>query len=213
MQTTYLKESLMFDQAASECHNMIFKLRNKRSAAEDHARENGEELPLFYDVVIDGLRDLREKYENEAEKLFQMHKQTCGEFDQDGIDNLMVAIAESWAADYEFALSRRDERKLVELLKEADNLIPSSIVERINRKQKEFSQKAHDNISQIISDTKKARQYKTPHGTIQHKGSWALNRCPLCGGAMYAVRAYKDSYKIKCTSCYLFEIVRVESGR
>lgn len=212
MQTTYLKESLLFDQASSEVHNLIFRLRDKRSAAENAARQSGEETPRFYDLLIADLKDLGRKYDEESNRLFAMHRESA-DLDGDGINNLLVAMVSSWAEDYEHAISRKDDQETKRLLKEAENFVSDTIVNRIDRTHKAFAETAHKKVAEIVEDTDNAKKHRTPRGTTQHKGDWVRNYCPLCGGGLYAVRASKDSYKVKCTSCNLFEVVRVENER
>lgn len=217
MQTTYLKESLMFDRAAAECNAIIGEVMKRRTKADDEARASGDEPSKHYDIIIDNLRALQHKYQCQADEMFEMHKRVHAEIDEDGLENLMCAIAKSWADDYEFALSNNDESDINRLRREA-KLVSSAyltidlsdgIMNRIERAQEKFKKIAHAKVYQIVEDTKGAVKYKSANGTTHYNGSWMRNRCPLCGGGMYYKPMSKEAVQIKCTGCSLHEVVKL----
>jgi ssDNA-binding Zn-finger/Zn-ribbon topoisomerase 1 len=207
---------MMFERASSECNDIILRLGRKRNRAEEAARMNGEAPPDFYDLVIEEVKQVRAKFDNLAKEYFDAHKRLKPELDECGCENLLVAIVQSWAADFEKAMSSRDDNKadrLANLRTEADHLVRDTTVKRIERTHKEFVKTAHERILEIIEDTEKAKKRKDNNGYLHtdYYREEMRNRCPLCGNAMYAKRIKSDLYLVKCTNCYLSEIVKVES--
>ena len=138
------------------------------------------------------------------------------ELDENGCTNLLIAIVQSWAEDYEKTLSSRDDNKaerLTYLRTEADNLVRDTTVKRIERTHKEFVQTAHDKLFEIVEDSAKALKRTDGRGYDHNDfdGKHMRNRCPLCGGGMYAKRMKSDIYLVRCSRCYLSEIVKVGS--
>lgn len=216
MQTDYFKESMMFERASSECNDIIIRLGNKRNRAEETARMKGEAPPDFYDLVIGAVKQAKAKFDNLSKEYYDAHKRLKTELDEGGCQNLLVAIVQSWAADYEKALSSRDENKadrLAYLRTEADNLVRDTTVKRIERTHKEFVQTAHDRLFEIVEDSAKALKRTDGRGYDHNDfdGKHMRNRCPLCGGGMYAKRMKSDLYLVRCSRCYLSEIVKVGS--
>ena len=209
MKTTYLKESIMFDCAASEMHNIYHSLNIKRNAAADEARSEGKEPPKFYDIVIGDVVKIRDKYRDHADALYRRHKELSPELNEDGINNLMCAMAKSWAEDYEVALCCNGDR--TELLKEAKYVVTPNIVNRINRAQKQFVQTAHAKITDIVDDTNAAPKRRDPRGYSVKNYDDVRTRCPLCGGGMYA-KKIGGKYQVQCQSCALTEIVEVSNA-
>ena len=214
MQTDYFKESMMFERASSECNDIILRLGRKRNRAEETARMNGEAPPDFYDIVIEEVKQAKEKFDNLANEYYAAHKRSKPELDEDGCQNLLIAIVQSWAEDYEKALSSRDDSsvdRLAYLRTEADNLVHDTTIKRIERTHKEFVQTAHDKLFEIVEDTANAK--KRPNGQGYNyndfDGKHMRNRCPLCGGGMYAKRMKSNLYLVRCSRCYLSEIVKV----
>ena len=111
MQTDYFKESMTFERASSECNDIILRLGRKRNRAEETARMNGEAPPDFYDLVITEVKQAKEKFDSLSNEYFDAHKRLKPELDEGGCQNLLIAIVQSWAADYEKALSSHDENK------------------------------------------------------------------------------------------------------
>lgn len=211
MKTDYFEQSMIYERASSECTNLMIKLRDKRNAAEDRARKNENEPdPSFYTLVIDELKQIKRNFDSAANQYWELHKLEKPEFDEDGINNLLVAVVSSWAADYEHALSERDKAKESKLKDEAQYYVRDSIVSRIERTHKEFVERAHKHIAEIVEDSAKeverARKY---HFGCDHNSGRMRNRCPLCGGGMYAKRTKTDLFLVKCAGCYLTEIVKV----
>lgn len=214
MQTDYFNESMMFERASSECNDIILRLGRKRNRAEETARMNGEAPPNFYNLVIDEIRQVKFKFDDLADEYYRAHKQLKPEFDEGGCQNLLIAIVQSWADDYEKALSSRDENKtdrLTYLRTEADNLVHDTTVKRIERMHKEFVKTAHDKLFEIVEDSAKALKRTDGRGYDHNDfdGKHMRNRCPLCGGGMYAKRTKSDLYLVRCSRCYLSEIVKV----
>ena len=213
MQTDYFKESMMFERASSECNDIILRLGRKRNRAEEAARINGEATPDFYDLVIAEVKQVKAKFDDLSREYYAAHKRLKPELDESGCQNLLIAIVQSWAEDYEKSLSSQDDNKVDYLRTEADNLVQDTTVKRIERTHKEFVQTAHDRLFEIVEDTANAK--KRPNG-LGYKfndfdGKHMRNRCPLCGGGMYAKRVKSDLYLVKCSRCYLSEIVKVGS--
>lgn len=202
---------MTFERASSECNDIILRLGRKRNRAEETARMNGETTPDFYDLVIEEVKQIKAKFDRLSEEYYQAHKRLKPEFDESGCQNLLIAIVQSWAEDYEKALSSRDDNKVDYLRTEADNLVRDTTIKRIERTHKEFVQTAHDRLFEIVEDTANAR--KRPNGQgykyNDFDGKHMRNRCPLCGGGMYAKRMKSDLYLVKCSRCYLSEIVKV----
>ena len=213
MKTDYFKESMTFERASSECNDIILRLGRKRNRAEEAARMNNEAPPDFYDLVIAEVKLAKEKFDGLANEFYAAHKRSKPELDECGCQNLLIAIVQSWAEDYEKALSSWDDNKIDYLRTEADNIVRDTTIKRIERTHKEFVQAAHDRLFEIVEDTANAR--KRPNGQgykfNDFDGKHMRNRCPLCGGGMYAKRMKSDLYLVKCSRCYLSEIVKVES--
>ena len=213
MQTDYFKESMMFERASSECNDIILRLGRKRNRAEEAARINGEATPDFYDLVIAEVKQVKAKFDDLSREYYAAHKRLKPELDESGCQNLLIAIVQSWAEDYEKSLSSQDDNKVDYLRTEADNLVQDTTIKRIERTHKEFVQTAHDKLFEIIEDSSNAR--KRPNGQgykyNDFDGKHMRNRCPLCGGGMYAKRVKSDLYLVKCSRCYLSEIVKVGS--
>ena len=207
MKINYLAESMRYERASSECSNILIKLSNKRIKDEDNARKNGEPLPDYYDIVIDEIKKVRSKLNAIAADYYRAHDLHTQEFDEDGCQNLINAVVKSWAEDCEEALSNGDAKGMEQLRKEARNLVDESIVDRIERKHKEFQKLARDRIVEIVEDTEKATTNRQLYGDME--GKRMRTRCPLCGGAMYA-KQYKrsDLYLVKCSRCHLSEAVK-----
>lgn len=213
MKTNYFEQSMIYERAASECNSIIIKLRDKRNTAEERARKNEEEPdPSFYNLVIDEIKQIKHKFDSTSKQYFEMHKRERPDFDPDGINNLIVAIAGSWAADFEHALCKNNRAKAEELRDEALYLVKDSIVSRIERTHRQFVERAHEHIGEIVEDSAKeierARKY---HFGCDHNSDRMRNRCPLCGGGMYAKKTKTGLYLVKCAGCYLTEIVKVGS--
>ena len=216
MQTDYFKESMMFERASSECNDIIIRLGNKRNRAEETARMKGEAPPDFYDLVIEEVKQAKAKFDSLAKEYFAAHKRIKSELDDGGCQNLLIAIVQSWARDYEKTLSSRDKSKddrLASLRAEADNLVRDTTVKRIERTHNEFVQTAHDRLFEIVEDSAKALRRTDGRGYDHNDfdGEHMRNRCPLCGGGMYAKRMKSDLYLVRCSRCYLSEIVKVGS--
>ena len=213
MQTDYFKESMTFERASSECNDIILRLSRKRNRAEETARMNGEAPPDFYDLVIAEVKQAKAKFDSLAKEYHDAHKRLKPELDEGGCQNLLIAIVRSWAEDYEKALSSRDNNKIDYLRTEADNLVRDTTVKRIERTHKEFVQTAHDRLFEIVEDSAKALKRTDGKGYDHNDfdGKHMRNRCPLCGGGMYAKRMKSDLYLIRCSRCYLSEIVKVGS--
>ena len=212
MKTTYLKESIMYDCAASELTNIIFSLRKKYSQEADKARSAGEEPPQFYDLIISDVSKIRNRYRKQSNALYRRHKELVPDLDEDGIENLMCALAKSWAEDYEKALCYKDdyrERRIEKLLAEAENVVTPNIVSRIERSHNRFVKMANDKIGEIVEDTEEARRIAKSCHTIDHHADTMRNRCPCCGGGLYARKLNTNVYRVQCPSCSLFEIVKV----
>ena len=213
MQTDYFKESMTFERASSECNDIILRLSRKRNRAEETARMNGEAPPDFYDLVIAEVKQAKAKFDSLAKEYHDAHKRLKPELDEGGCQNLLIAIVRSWAEDYEKALSSRDNNKIDYLRTEADNLVRDTTVKRIERTHKEFVQTAHDRLFEIVEDSAKALKRTDDRGYDHNDfdGKHMRNRCPLCGGGMYAKRIKSDLYLVRCSRCYLSEIVKVGS--
>ena len=213
MQTDYFKESMMFERASSECNDIILRLGRKRNRAEEAARINGEATPNFYDLVIAEVKQVKAKFDDLSREYYAAHKRLKPELDESGCQNLLIAIVQSWAEDYEKSLSSQDDNKVDYLRTEADNLVQDTTVKRIERTHKEFVQTAHDRLFEIVEDSAKALKRTDGRGYDHNDfdGKHMRNRCPLCGGGMYAKRVKSDLYLVKCSRCYLSEIVKVGS--
>lgn len=216
MQTDYFKESMTFERASSECNDIILRLGHKRNRAEEAARMNGEAPPDFYDLVMDEIKQIKAKFDSLSREYFAAHKRLKPELDENGCQNLLIAIVRSWAEDYEKALSSRDDSnvdRLAYLRTEADNLVHDTTIKRIERTHKEFVKTAHDKLAEIVEDSAKAKKRIDEKGCVRNDfgGEYMRNRCPLCGGGMYAKRMKSDLYLVRCSRCYLSEIVKVES--
>lgn len=206
MQTDYFKESLFYDRAMSEIAATIERLRRKRNEDADKDRYGDH-----YDLLITDLTYLRNKYKKQAEQFWTMHKQTEPELDDGGITNLLVAIVKSWAEDYETALCNNSQERIDYLRKEGRNLVKDSTLTRIEKMHQKFVALAHVNLFQIVEDTAEASKHRTPHGAIRYDGDWMHTRCLLCGGGMYAKRIGENRYVVRCTGCYLTEVVDIRS--
>jgi len=211
LQTDYFKESMTFERASSECNEIILRLGRKRNRAEEAARMNGEAPSDHYDLVINEIKQIKHKFDSAANDYYQMHKSQNKPLNENGCYNLLIAIVKSWAEDYEKALSSRDENKIDYLRTEADNLARDTTVKRIERTHKEFVQTAHDRLFEIVEDSAKALKRTDGRGYDHNDfdGNHMRNRCPLCGGGMYAKRMKSDLYLVCCSRCYLSEIVKV----
>ena len=216
MQTDYFKESMTFERASSECNDIILRLGRKRNRAEEAARMNGEAPPDFYDLVIAEVKQSKAKFDSLANEYYTAHKRLKPELDEGGCQNLLIAIVQSWAEDYEKAISSRDDNKtdrVSYLRTEAENLVHDTTVKRIERTHKEFVKMAHDKLAEIVEDSAKAKKRINEKGCVRNDfgGEYMRNRCPLCGGGMYAKRMKSDLYLVRCSRCYLSEIVKVGS--
>lgn len=216
MQTDYFKESMTFERTSSECNDIILRLGRKRNRAEEAARMNGEAPPDFYDLVIAEVKQAKAKFDSLAKEYYIAHKRLKPELDEGGCQNLLIAIVQSWAEDYEKALSSRDDSnvdRLAYLRTEADNLVHDTTIKRIERTHKEFVKTAHDKLAEIVEDSAKAKKRIDGNGCVRNDfdGDHMRNRCPLCGGGMYAKHTKSDLYLVKCSRCYLSEIVKVGS--
>ena len=212
MRTDYLKESNLYERAASECYSLINHLNQKRNAEEEQARRAGvEPLSDYYALVIDEIRGIKGKFESMAKEYFVMHKREQSDLNENGIHNLLAAIVKSWAEDYEDAISKKDGEKIVTLRVEGKNLVRDTTIDRIERMHKAFVKTAHDRLFEIVEDTANAPKYTTAHGTTSYDAAHMRNRCPLCNGGMYARRIRTNTYLVKCARCYLSEVVEVGS--
>jgi uncharacterized protein YaaR (DUF327 family) len=205
---------MTFERASSECNDIIIRLGRKRNRAEEAARMNGEAQSDHYDLVINEIKQIKHKFDSAANDYYQMHKSQNKPLNENGCYNLLIAIVKSWAEDYEKALSSKDEKRqerINNLSVEGDNLVRDTTVHRIERTYKQFVKTAHDHVGEIIEDTEKAKKRKDNNGYphTDYYREEMRNRCPLCGNAMYAKRIKSDLYLVKCTNCYLSEIVKV----
>ncbi len=212
MKTDYFEQSMIYERASSECTALMIKLRDKRNAAEDRARKDENEPdPSFYTLVIDELKQIKRKFDSTANQYWELHKLEKPELDEDGINNLLVAVVSSWAADFEHALSRQNKAKTDELRDEAQYFVRDSIVSRIKRTHRQFVKRAHEHIGEIVEDSLRERDYAAKHHFgVNHNSERMRNRCPLCGSGMYAKRTKTGLFLVKCAGCYLTEIVKVE---
>jgi hypothetical protein len=217
MKVDYLSESIMYDAAANELHDFADRLRRESNAKADQYRAEGLEPPKYYDLLINDITNLRRKYLQESSKYFQRHKELETEFDQGGVDNLMLAISVSWAEDYEKALCNKDdkrEKRLETLWSEARYIVTDRIVKRIEKAQREFREVAHSKLDEIISDTNAERERVTAFRQCRPDFTRPemRNRCPCCGGGMYiAKKTNTNTIRVQCTNCFLYEDIKVVS--
>ena len=208
MEINYLKESLTNEKCSGELANIMNTLRQKRTKAQEQARANGEDAPEFYDMILDELKSVKKTFDDRANIFWRMHKRANTELDEDGINNLLAAMIKSWAEDFEDALSHGRTNKIEWLRKEGENLVKDRTVKRIEDMHREFVKVAHGKFGEIYNDSLNAPKF---HNQTDHSGAHMRNRCPLCNGGMYTKRVGKTLYLVKCSRCYLSEIVEVVS--
>ena len=211
MVTNYFDESMRYERASSECFNIMQRLRNDRAAAEERARESGDKEPDFYGIIIEDIKAIKKKYDDLSAQYYKMHKSDNPDLDDNGIINLLSAIVKSWALDYETAISRGDAERMIYLRKEGKNLVKDTTVERIERKRKDFANTAHNRLFDIVEDTAKVAHDHTRTNGVAQNDRYLKHRCPLCGGGMYAKRIKPNTYLVKCTRCYLTDLVEIGS--
>ena len=209
MQTTYLEECLRYERAVSECYSLLAHLNKRRTAAEETARRNGWEMPDYFDKIVERVREMQKEFSDLASCNWKLHEETeVKEYDEDGMNNLVIAVAKSWADDYEIALSHRNEKQIKELHDEGIKILGEIVVERVERAHRAFVKSAREDLKAIIADTNKAPKY---NNRTDHVGSHMQTRCPLCGGGMYSRRVGANGYLIRCSGCSLSEMVEVRS--
>ena len=215
MKIDYLSESIKYDAAANELGEIATTLRNKRNRQADEFRREGKEPPQFYDILIDDVLQLRDKYLDQSSVFFQRYKQLERDFDENAVNGLLCAISVQWAHDYEDALCSKDynrEERIKTLKDEARYVVTDRIVRRIDDARKKFVAIARTHFDEILEDTKQERERViATKRSADYLRPTMRNRCPCCGGGLYAKKIDKNTYQVRCPTCSLFETIRVVS--
>lgn len=215
MKIDYLAESIKFDAAANELGEIATTLRNKRNRQADEYRLEGKEPPRFYDILIDDVLQLQNKYLDQSSVFFQRYKQLERDFDENAVNGLLCAISVQWAHDYEDALCSKDynrEERIKTLKDEARYVVTDRIVRRIDDARKKFVAIARTHFDEILEDTKQERERViATKRSADYLRPTMRNRCPCCNGGLYAKKIDKNTYQVRCPTCSMFETIMVVS--
>ena len=207
-----LERSMEYERAFAEMTKVRTKIGAMRNAAEDEARKNGDPRPSYYDIIMDDMMYLQTRYQREADKAFQMHKETHTP-NVTGIENLANAVVMSAIQDYEEAVSsgRRGAGGVIRSIRKfaateagfyttAD---VSGILSRIDATYPKFKRVALNNVDAIKAETKRLKAERASKEPFSQTGLNRYNpfRCPLCGGGLWYSGGKEK--RIRCSSCYL----------
>ena len=206
-----MKYSMILERAYGEMTNLIYEYKKRAKMHLQAARDNGEEEPYQFRLVIDALEIAAADFRQRSDDAFREHTKET-DIDEDGMENLKNAVIERMALDYERAICNHDTGAIHEINNFVEkkahmytNLDTGEILERIREKRKKFADKAHDEITGIIEMTE---QFRKKRDAFSEKNN--PHRCPLCGGGMYIRSKLKsNSYLVGCTGCNLTEVVTV----
>lgn len=200
-----LEQSMLYEAAYGEMGGIIESVRKKQIKNVEESLKNGEEPDAYYDMVLDALKNVRKEFRAKSDAAFAEHKKKA-EIVENGMINLVVAIGEQMAVDYEIALRSGKVREMIKI-EECAEPVPSfkDVLARIRRNHKQFVKKANEEIVDIIEDTKEIKARRDHYGLSTPRNP---HRCPLCGGGMYAKCELKPRrYLVCCTGCFLQEVV------
>ena len=205
-----IKESMTLERAVSLCSALANEAAKRRNEA-NKGKRRPEDKDESFDLVINVINEARERFRSDSNQLWKQAEERC-RLDDDGVENLLNAVIQRAALDYELALSNRgfpdSIREIEEFFRgDADVFTKadvSQVPKRIRMAHRQFVEIAHDHVKDIIKETSDNR--KRNRDMLDN-----TYRCPLCGGGMYEWgKAYNGRHQIRCTGCNLAESVKVK---
>ena len=208
-----LERSLMLERAFTDASHIVCELKTYNWNECNRARMNGQEPNPMFKNWIDMLENVKKTIRKESDRAFLKHKKTHPIVSNQGALELATAVLAQAAHDYEKAICSYGEEaentiKEIERFAEREaclytTLDFSEILRSIQYKHKLFKRKAHRDIESILYYTKKLKK----HG---YYDKYNPNRCPLCGGGLYAQgKATGKRFTVVCTGCEMKEAIEL----
>lgn len=205
-----IKESMTLERAVSLCSSLANEAAKRRNEA-NKGKRRPEDEDESYDLVINVINEAKDRFKADSDQLWKQAENRC-RLDDDGVENLLNAVIQRAALDYELALSNRGFPDAIREVEEffrgdADVFTKADVTEvprRIRMAHRRFVEIAHDQIADIIRETKENRKA----GRDMCDNSV---RCPLCGGGVYEYGVpYNGRHQVRCTGCNLSESVKLK---
>ena len=205
-----IRDSMTLERAVSLCGSLANEAAKRRNEA-NKGKRRPEDKDESFDLVINVINEARDRFRSDSNRLWKQAEERC-RLDDEGVENLLNAVVQRAALDYELALSSRGFSDSIREIEnffrgDADVFTKADVTQvpkRIREARQRFVEIAHDHAGEIIEETKANRAARKDmcDNSI---------RCPLCGGGMYEWgKAYNGRHQIRCTGCNLAESVKVK---
>lgn len=200
------------ERAFAQMISVIAFVKKQRRDMEERERKFGDVKSDHFSMILDDLEALKNKYRDEADKTFEIHKALKSEVNEDAVENLANAVVMSAIEDYEEALSSNRDgavgvRRAIRNFAEKESGFYSSAdiigcLSRIDKAYRKFKVVATDNLDGIMHMTK---TLKHRHEHTDYSVPANPYRCPLDGGGLWIKKTNRESgaVTIGCTNCNL----------